>query len=197
MHESINQPKRTDASTAAAVAVAAPFAAEPLPPAALADFQPSSPPLEAGVAVDAGDGVTGTGGGASAPAPPPAFVAGGGVAGGAPPLSFLSPPLPPPPLQQSHRQKRATGREVSLVEFGQPRAHAFPLQHQSLLDRVQAQRSSSTRAMPTTRGSNRQVRVYLGVIPIIPARAAHAESKQVYKRPRLGTQPPRQHGHDE
>lgn len=153
LHQPTNQPKRTDASTAAAVAVAAPFAAEPLPPAALADFQPSSPPLEAGVAVDAGDGVTGTGGGASAPAPPAAFVAGGGVAGGAPLLSFLSPPLPPPPpLQQSHRQKSTTGRQVSLVELEQPRAHAFPLKHMhtiSLLDRVRAQRSSSTRDKPS------------------------------------------------
>lgn len=73
-----------------AAAVAA-FPPEALPPAG---FQPSSPALEAevGAVVDAGDGVTGTGGGAFAPPLPFATDpdAGGGVAGGAPP------PLPPP-----------------------------------------------------------------------------------------------------
>lgn len=86
---------RTDASAVAAVAAAAAFPPEALPPAGLADFHPSSPPLEAGVeaVVDAGEGVTGTGGRASAPPFVADPAAGGGVAGGAPP--DFSPPLPP------------------------------------------------------------------------------------------------------
>lgn len=97
--------QRTDASTVAAVAAAAAFPPEALPPAGLAELQPSSPPLEVEVevAVDAGEGVTGTGGGVSAS--PPAFAAdpaaAGGVAGGAPPV--LSPPLSPKPPKQPNR----------------------------------------------------------------------------------------------
>lgn len=84
---------------AAVAAAALGLAAAAFPPEALppADFHPSSPALEAevGAVVDAGDGVTGTGGGAFAPPLPLLPLAadpdaGGGVAGGTPP------PLPPP-----------------------------------------------------------------------------------------------------
>lgn len=103
---------RTDASTTVAVvaaAAAAAFPPEALPPA---DFQPSSPVLEveAGAVVDAGEGVTGTGGGAFAlPLPFAADPdAGGGVAGGAPP------PLPPP-LEYKNIGKTEQWREVNAT----------------------------------------------------------------------------------
>lgn len=103
---------------------------EAFPPAGLADFQPSPssafpPPFAAEVGadpvVDAGEGVTGTGGGVFALAPPP-FVAdpaaGGGVAGGAPPLSFLSPPLPPP-LTPINGEKRGRTNRMRIVKSNQ------------------------------------------------------------------------------
>lgn len=115
---------------AAVAAAAAPAAFPPealppeaFPPAGLADFQPSPsspfPPafaaeFGADAVVDAGEGVTGTGGGVFA-APPLPFVAdpagGGGVAGGALPPSFLSPPLPPPltPTDGNKEENFASG----------------------------------------------------------------------------------------
>ena len=92
-----------------AAAAAATFPPEVLPPAG---FQPSSPALEAevGAVVDAGDGVTGTGGGTFAPSLPFAAGpdAGGGVAGGAPP------PLPPPLQVKKHGENRRRGGKRDL-----------------------------------------------------------------------------------